>query len=619
MGKMKVYDIEQFANYHSAVFYNIETKEYAEFIIHASRNEIKEYLDYLNQSIKDKDGYIGYNNVGYDYPVIHFILENQQKLKNMTALQITQELYTEGQRIINEKFSSIPHWKTLIPQMDLYRIHHFNNMARATSLKHLQIAMRLDNVQDLPFPFDYWVKDEDVQPIQNYCKNDVFSTYKFFLESKDKINFRKRMNKQYHINTINFPDVKIGEEILIIENAKALGMDKKDFKALRTHRKNVPIKDIVLPYVSFKTSKFQEVLDYMNNQVITMDGKVSYSIVESGVKYDYGQGGIHGIAEKGIYHTDEEGELILVDVSSYYPNLAIENEFYPKHVSKKFCEVGKKLYQQRMNAKAEGDNEMVAAIKLALNGALFGKSNDIYSPMYDRKFFFSITINGQLLLSMLAEEIIGKGISIIQINTDGILVKCHKDKRNDLDLVCKKWMDLTNLKLDYDHFKLFAQRDVNNYLGLFNNGNIKYKGAFEIDKDWNKDHSMLIVPIALREYLINNTPIEKTIINHNDIFDFIKSQKVGKQYTVESHYLKDNKHQIDKLQQINRYYISNKGVKIYKRKTETDRLAELEVKYNVTIMNKFQKKSMKEYDINYHYYIRECQKIIDILEPSQLG
>ena len=40
------------------------------------------------------------------------------------------------------------------------------------------------------------------------------------------------------------------------------------------------------------------------------------------------------------------------------------------------------------------------------------------------------------------------------------------------------------------------------------------------------------------------------------------------------------------------------------------------VKYNVTVMNRFQKKD--NYDINYNYYIREAQKIIDILEPKQL-
>ena len=87
------------------------------------------------------------------------------------------------------------------------------------------------------------------------------------------------------------------------------------------------------------------------------------------------------------------------------------------------------MYQQRMEAKIEGDKQMVGAIKLALNGALFGKSNDVHSPMYDTKFMLDITINGQLLLCMLAERIADANIKIIQINTDGILVKVNKEER----------------------------------------------------------------------------------------------------------------------------------------------------------------------------------------------
>jgi len=591
MGRLVVYDLEVFENYHSAVFFDVNTKEYTDFVMHSSRNDFKEYYNFLKQSIKERNGFIGYNNLGYDYPILHYIIDNYNNLKYLSILELTKTIFNTSQRIINDDRSSIPEWKIKIPQMDLYRIHHFNNKAKATSLKHLEVVMRLDNVEDLPFPYDYWVKDEDVNTIQKYCQNDVHATYQFYLKSLDKINFRKRIKKEYGINCINYPDVKIGEEILIVENSKALNIPTKELRKMQTHRKCINVKDIILPYIKYKTEDFNNLLDYMKSQQITSDSKIKYSIIKEGVKYDYGQGGIHGIAKKGIYKSDNDGELINCDVSSYYPNIAIRNRFYPQHMSSKFCDVGEKLFNQRMEAKKNGDTEMVAAIKLALNGALFGKSNDIYSCIYDRKFFFSITINGQLLLSILAEQFILNKIPIVQVNTDG------------------------KLELDYDKFNLIAQRDVNNYLAVYNNGKVKYKGAFEIEKLFNKDHSMLIVPIALREYLVNDVPIHKTITEHDNIFDFMKSQKVGKQYTVEAHYLKNNKYVIDKLQRINRYFISNKGVKIYKRKTETNRLAELEVNYNVTIMNKMKK--LDNYDINYDYYIRECQKIIDILEPKQ--
>ena len=39
-----------------------------------------------------------------------------------------------------------------VPQVDLYKIHHFDNKARTTSLKALEFNMRMDNISDLPFP-----------------------------------------------------------------------------------------------------------------------------------------------------------------------------------------------------------------------------------------------------------------------------------------------------------------------------------------------------------------------------------------------------------------------------------------------------------------------------------
>ena len=314
-------------------------------------------------------------------------------------------------------------------------------------------------------------------------------------------------------------------------------------------------------------------------------GVFKKSVLYGGVKYDFGLGGIHGTCGPGIFKSDDEGELILVDVSSYYPNLAIKNRFYPKHLSEKFCDVGDKLYQQRMQAKKDGDNQMVSAIKLALNGALFGKSNDEHSAMYDTAFMLNITINGQLLLCMLAEQITDAGIKIIQINTDGILVKVNKVNRLILDQLCNKWMELTKLKLDYDHFDLVIQRDVNNYLGLFTDGKIKYKGTFAIDKPWEKNHSMKVVSMAVKEYFVNDIPVRDTIESHKEIFDFCISQKVGKQFNVEYHYIKGTSHIIERAQRLNRFFVSKKGGSLVKVK-DNGSTTRLVAGNTITLFNK---------------------------------
>jgi hypothetical protein len=433
--RILVTDIEQFKNFHSVVFYNVITKETFDYVVHESRNEFPEYVKFLESCTK-ATGFIGFNIIGYDYPLFHYILTNKKRLLSLDVAHLVADLFSKSKQVINDERSAIPHWKWKIKILDLFRIHHFHNKARRTSLKALQVAMRWSKVQDLPFHYTHWVQASEIDAIQEYCRNDVMSTYQFYLESKDKIKFRKRMKKEYKMDCANYDDVKIGEELLIIENAKALNMSIRDFKELRTHRDFIPLNDIILPYVKFKSKSFNSALNYFRKSIIDVQeikGSLKYSVIYGGVKYDYGLGGIHGTCGNGVYKTDNEGELILVDVSSYYPNLAIQNGFHPEHLSSSFCDVGRNMYNKRMKARDEGDKEVVDAIKLALNGAMFGKSNDEFSPIYDPKFMLSITVNGQLLLTMLAEQISDAGIKIIQINTDGILVKCTKEQKEILD------------------------------------------------------------------------------------------------------------------------------------------------------------------------------------------
>jgi len=613
-----VYDLEQFPNFHSGVFYDIDLKTKKVFALHQERDERIEYFNYLIEASKTI-GMIGFNNLDYDYPMLHYILTNTKKLLSIPIEECLTLMYAKSQCIIDSEYPAISHWNVRIKQLDLFRIHHFNNVARYTSLKHLQMAMHWHNLQEMPFHYTHMVTKKEISEVLEYNDNDVMSTYQFYLESSKEIQFRKRISKQYNINCMNYPDVKIGEEILIIENAKALNIPIKEFRKLRTERDFIKLKECVLPSIKFKSKEFNKALDYFKSKTVhamNTKGVLDHTIIYGGVKYDFGGGGIHGTCGSGVFRTDDEGELILVDVSSYYPNLAIKNKFYPKHLSVKFCEVGDNLYQQRMKAKEEGDKQMVDAIKLALNGALFGKSNDEYSPMYDTKFMFDITINGQLLLCMLAERITDAGIKIIQINTDGILVKVSKTMQTKLKEMCKKWENLTKLKLDYDLFKVIIQRDVNNYSGTFTDNTTKEKGAFAIDKPWNKNHSMKVVSIAVAKYFVNGIPVEDTIKNHNEIFDFCISQKVGKQYTVEHHYLKDNNLIKEKVQQLNRFFITNTGGALVKVKEDSS-VSRLTAGHSIGLFNKFYKSD--NYDLKYNYYIAEANKLINAVDNGQIS
>lgn len=93
----------------------------------------------------------GYNNINYDYPMLHYILTNKDTLVLLTPQQINKILYAESQRIIDSgklagstgfKKRTIPANQIIIPQLDLMAINSLTNEARRASLKQLQFAMR---------------------------------------------------------------------------------------------------------------------------------------------------------------------------------------------------------------------------------------------------------------------------------------------------------------------------------------------------------------------------------------------------------------------------------------------------------------------------------------------
>jgi hypothetical protein len=49
-------------------------------------------------------------------------------------------------------------------------------------------------------------------------------------------------------------------------------------------------------------------------------------------------------------------------------------------------------------------------------------------------------------------------------------------------------------------------------------------------------------------------------------------------------------------------------------KVDIERESNIEAGYKVTIFNKYVKKDMNEYKINYDYYINECYKIINVIK-----
>lgn len=625
-----VYDIEQYPNYHCCTFMDKDNSlSIRQFVISRNRNNLDEYIDFLKREVK---GLIGFNNLNYDYPMLHELMYIAKAYKHRIpdADKLNELLYSKSQEIIDSEYSEIPERFTLIPQLDLYRIHHFDNKAKRTSLKAVEIAIQFDNVQDLPYNSDYKIQAFEEQIVLDYNLNDVKATYEFYVLSKDLIELRKKLSKRYGINLRNANDPKIGQEIFGREIAKKKKWTYEYLKELRTYRHYIDLGECILPSIKFESEEFNTLLNELKDTVIeTTKDAFDKSVIYKGFKYDYGTGGIHGCIKSGVYVSDDNYIIIDIDVKSFYPNIAIVNKFNPQHLGYEFVKVYQDLFEQRMKAQREGDKATNSGLKLSLNG-VYGKSNDKFSLFYDPKYTMQITVNGQLLLSMLAEKIVNTlsvssdEVQMLQVNTDGLTVRIHRKHEEQLYSICEDWEYETKLILEYAKYSKMIIRDVNNYLSVTEDGKIKPKGCFEITPmqngaiAYNKDWSMRVVPKALHAYYLEEIPVTDFIKNHKDIYDFCLGFRSKGEWELYKLYAAYGKVIYEKLQKTIRYYISDKGATLIKKNVEDGREIQLNAGYVSTLFNKYEEKPFEKYEINYRFYIKEAYKIIYAIDSPQL-
>lgn len=633
----EVYDIECLSNLFTYTGYDLNSKEYFQFVIHDSKNDYELLYNHLRGR---KLVQIGFNNEGYDYPVIHHLLNHYDEYVTKSGHLLSQCIYQKSQEVIMMEFSEIADRNKFIQQIDLYKIHHLNNKARICSLKQLEVYMRMRNVEEMPFNHTHWCSEEDIKSILLYNLNDVKATTLFFFmtigktdnpiyKGKDKISLRLNLNKKYKLGCLNFPDVKIGEQLILKLYCDKTGSRKWDIKQLKSPRNSINLKECVPKWVEFKTKEFNQLLNKINSTVISnTKGEFNESVIFHNIKMEYGTGGLHSNADPGIYKSNDEWIIYDQDVGSLYPSLAVTLGLYPEHLGKIFTEIYNEIVSTRLKEKKkpkkERDMVIMEGFKLAANG-IYGKSGEESSFLYDPLYTMKTTIAGQLFLSMFTEKLVNAcpEIKFIQHNTDGLTYLVKRSHLSLVKEVTKEMEDLTGLYIEDNIYNLLVMRDVNNYLAKYESGDIKYKGIFEIDSECYKNPSMRIVPLALSNYFLNNIPISETIYNHKDIFDFCMLHKSNSNFIS----FMRNGEDIIKLDRITRYYISNKGYELIKIKSNGRDLNlfkfnqgenRINVGYRTTLFNKYIELPIDKYDINYKFYVRECNKIIDIIEPKQM-
>jgi hypothetical protein len=564
-----IYDIETYPNVFSIGITHDKTGQRWLFEISDWKNDTQLLCMFLERASFLKCEMVGYNNIGFDYPVIHFIYKN--RYVGISCLDI----YNKAMSIIGAhgpaRFAHMV-WESdwIVNQVDLFKIHHFDNISKSTSLKVLEFNMRMLSVEDLPFPVGTVLNYEQRTMLIDYMWHDIDATKDFLAHTSEQIQLRRELSAEFDTNMMNMSDVKMGEVILVHEMQQA-GIQTHEYQGNKkvkrqTKRESVNLGEVILSYINFETPELQQIREYLANKVIT-ETKGTFTDLKvnlDGVDFKFGTGGLHGSVESQVVHTTDTHQIIDVDVASYYPNLGIVNEFYPEHLGVEFCSAYNGIYEKRKQTKKGSARN--GAFKLALNGA-YGGSNNEYSPFYDPKYTMSITINGQLLLCVLIEQMLKvPGLKMIQANTDGITYSCPHAYIEHTRNVCRWWEQLTGLELEEVLYNRMFIRDVNNYMAEKMDGKIKRIGAYAYESaienpgtremPFHKDWSARIVAKAAEAALVHGTDIKEFITNHHDLYDFMLRTKVPRSSILEWGGTK--------VDNIVRYYISVDGRELEK-------------------------------------------------------
>ena len=614
-----VYDLETLSNCFIACFEDYKTEDTKVFVVHDLRNDFKEFVQYIKY-IKEKKGWlISFNGLGFDSQVLEFISQYYDEWKEKSGCEIASIIYRFAQRTIKnqDELPEYPEWKLSTNNIDVFKLNHWDNPAKRSSLKWIQYSMDWATIQDMPLKHTTVIRTlDEINMIIGYCFNDVKSTKEIMNLSKEQINLRKTLTKEYGINLFSASEPRISKELFLYFLSKQTGISKYDLKQLRTFRKNIRVKDIILPYIKFRSGDFQRLLNQFEKLDINPNetkNAFKYTINYKGVNTDFGLGGVHGAANAGIYESNEEMIIMSSDVVSFYPNLAIRNGWAPAHLPKKeFCNLYEWFFEERKKIPKKDPKNYV--YKIILNST-YGLSNDKNSFLYDPEFTMRITINGQLslvmLYEMLAEEIPGC-VPLMQ-NTDGLEMMIPRQYKERYLEICAEWEKTTNLQLEHDEYKKIILADVNNYIAINTAGKAKCKGRFEFENlALHKNKSFLIIPKAIYNYFVNDIPPEKYLADNRNIFDYCGGVKIKGDWEFKQTCIINRELVYKELQQTLRYYISEKGCKIIKKHIRDNREIQLESgKWMQQLFIDYEKKDWKDYHVDDRYYLEAITKEIE--------
>jgi hypothetical protein len=632
MGYTKVNDTEVYKRYCLIGFKDVETGKISscEAVDGAFSREDRDWMKRMMKRYQ----IITFNGNGFDLPIIYGAIAG---LTTLQLKRMANSIIVDGLRSweIESAFN------IKIPR----NLDHIDLIEVAPGMASLKIyngRIHGRRMQDLPIEPDADLTDEDIEVIYDYWENDLDATVGLYKALKTQIDLRTAMTKEYGVDLRSKSDAQVAEAVIKAEITKILGEVPKrpSFKGGQGYRYNIPT------FLKYETKQLNDLLDDVRNSWFRLadSGKIlmpkslgDRKIVIGETTYRMGIGGLHSSEETAGYRSDDESILLDRDVESYYPRIIINQKLFPKQLGMAFLKVYEGIVNRRIKAKneekrlkgeiaelekqiaqANGPTDLMTerlvgltadkdkwhiineGLKITINGS-FGKLGSPWSILFAPDLMIQTTVTGQLSLLMLIERLEGRGIPVVSGNTDGIVIRCPRAKRDLCNEIIAQWEKETAFKTEEAVYKALYSRDVNNYFALKEDGSAKRKGAFAkaglLEK---KNPSIEICADAVAAYMTKGTPMSQTIKGCKDIRKFITVR------TVKGGATKDGRY----LGKAIRWYQSSATASAIHYKNANATGTHNKVPKSDGGMPIMELPDEFPTDVDYSWYIRECRSIL---------
>jgi hypothetical protein len=397
------------------------------------------------------------------------------------------------------------------------------------SLKIYGGRLHSKRMQDLPIEPNAIIKPGERVALTDYCINDLDTTIDLFNKLSSQIDLREKMGIELGMDLRSKSDAQIAESVI-----------KKQIEAIKgtkIYRPDLPdgysFNYVPPKFIKFKHPELVNALEVFKSEAFTLNekgdaaepekvGKLKVKINQT--VYQLGIGGIHSCEKTVNYIAGTDHILVDRDVTSYYPNIILNQRLYPKHIGTEFLTAYKSIVEKRIHAKKTGDKVTDASLKIVINSS-FGKFGNRWSALYSPDLLIQTTVTGQLALLMLIEALEGSGIQVVSANTDGIVIYCHKRNQAALFSIIAAWEETTGFNTEETAYTALYSRDINNYVAFKPSGSYKAKGAYA-DAELSKTPTAQVCVQAVVDFLQLDIPIETTIRSCADTRMFVSVRSV---------------------------------------------------------------------------------------------